>query len=292
MHSKWLDTGVIVSTFHYQSSRYDAIRPPAFGQYPNVDSLQMRHHEMMTREELSNYLESSETWNDEPSRFRFRRKSSESKKKKRRLKNRDYYIPKNTGNIATTQISSGTRFKPQTSNQSDAFDCVTRLDGGVKNPKKPSLFLQELAHLLSLLSAVALSTLRADVEGTESPLADFVPGERWPPVDPDTYSSQYRKAFAQESRCKNLCRFIFGISRKNKYRTMYNAARPFRVIGGVSEAECRMLQRVRGPTAKVAVCAMWLQEFITKEHMNGGMGKVGPPIISRIYQFVSDGNLG
>ena len=83
-----------------------------------------------------------------------------------------------------------------------------------------------------------------------------------------------------------------GISRDTKYRTLYNAARPFRVIGGVSDAECRMLQRARGPTAKVAMCAMWLQEFISREHLNGATGNVGPPIISRVYQFISDGNLG
>ena len=261
MHSKWLDAGVIISTFHYQSSRYDAIRPPAFGQYPDVDSLQMRHHEMMAPEELNNYLKSME----EGLR---KRSSAENKTKRKRLASKDYYIPKNTGRITKHGISVSTKFEPQADSSSEA-DLVTRLDGGMKNPSKPSLFLQELAHLLSLLSAVALSTLRADVEGTESPLVDFVPGEAWPPVDPDTYSSQYRKAFAQESRCSNIVKYICGVSRNSKNRTLYNAARPFRVIGGVSEGECAMLQRARGPTAKVALCTLWLNEFVTKEHLHG-----------------------
>lgn len=300
MHSKWLDAGISVSAFHYQSSRYDRIRPPAFGKYPEVNSLQMRHHEMMTPEELSSYLESTtkeDIWNDKNTSFRCRKRSSEANKtKKRRLGNNDYYIPNIRGSIGPGRGSSkvSTKFKPQTGSfcEKDASNYVERVDGGSKNTNKPSLFLQELAHLLSLLSAVALSTLRADAEGTESPLADFVPGEPWPPVDPDTYSSQYRKAFAQESRCKNIGRYMCGISRDTKYRTLYNAARPFRVIGGVSDAECRMLQRARGPTAKVAMCAMWLQEFISREHLNGATGNVGPPIISRVYQFISDGNLG
>lgn len=46
----------------------------------------------------------------------------------------------------------------------------------------PSLFLQELAHLSSLLSAVALSTLRNDIEMAESPLCEYIPGQPWPPV--------------------------------------------------------------------------------------------------------------
>lgn len=41
--------------------------------------------------------------------------------------------------------------------------------------EKP-LFLQEAAHLLSLLSAVAMSTLRNDLETAESPLITFTPG--------------------------------------------------------------------------------------------------------------------
>ena len=75
-------------------------------------------------------------------------------------------------------------------------------------------------------------------------------------------------------------------------RTLYNAARPFRVIGGVSDAEIEFLQAARGPLAKVALCSMWLQEFITREYMAGSTGKVAPPILSRLYQFTSDGMIG
>jgi predicted membrane chloride channel (bestrophin family) len=37
---------------------------------------------------------------------------------------------------------------------------------------------------------------------------------------------------------------------------------------------------------------MWLQEFISREFANGALGKTAPPIISRLFQFVSDGTLG
>jgi hypothetical protein len=55
----------------------------------------------------------------------------------------------------------------------------------MKGGHTPPLFLQELAHLASLLMAVALSTLRNDIEGAESPLSVYVPGKPWPEVDPD-----------------------------------------------------------------------------------------------------------
>ena len=35
----------------------------------------------------------------------------------------------------------------------------------------------------------------------------------------------------------------------------------------------------------------WLSDFIIQEHLAGSMGKVGPPIVSRIIQFMSDGIL-
>jgi predicted membrane chloride channel (bestrophin family) len=44
--------------------------------------------------------------------------------------------------------------------------------------------------------------------------------------------------------------------------------------------------------AKVALCFMWLQEFISREYLAGSTGQVAAPIISRLYQFCSDGMLG
>jgi predicted membrane chloride channel (bestrophin family) len=85
---------------------------------------------------------------------------------------------------------------------------------------------------------------------------------------------------------------LFGRTRNRKDQTLYNAARPFRVIGGVSDAEIQLLQAARGPLAKVALCSMWLQEFISREYMAGSTGNVDPPIISRLYQEISDGMVG
>lgn len=158
----------------------------------------------------------------------------------------------------------------------------------------PPLFLQEAAHLLSLLSAVALSTLRNDLEKAESPLIAFTPGAPWPHVDPDDYGADVRSDWEESFPFTPMivAHYLLGWSRTPKMRTLYNAARPLRVIGGVSDGEVEVLQAARGPLAKVALVTLWLQEFITREHLAGSTGMVSPPIISRLYQCTSDGMMG
>lgn len=45
----------------------------------------------------------------------------------------------------------------------------------------------------------------------------------------------------------------------------------------------------RGAYAKTQLTWYWLSEFIIREHLAGSTGDVGPPIISRIIQFLGDG---
>jgi hypothetical protein len=52
------------------------------------------------------------------------------------------------------------------------------------------------------------------------------------------------------------------------------------------------LQEARGPLAKVSLVNMWLLELISRECQAGSTGEVGAPIISRLYQFLSDGMAG
>jgi hypothetical protein len=144
------------------------------------------------------------------------------------------------------------------------------------------LFLQELAHLCSLLNAVALSTLRNDIDGAESPLGIYVPGAPWPEANPD--KDRPKKVGMAET-----IKYLTGSDRSAEARTAYNASKPLQVIGGVSSAEIRFLQMARGPYAKTQLCWQWLSEFIIREHIAGSTGKVGPPIISRVIQFLSDG---
>jgi predicted membrane chloride channel (bestrophin family) len=166
--------------------------------------------------------------------------------------------------------------------EEDNLQGFASIDGG----RTPPLFLQELAHLSSLLVAVAFSTLRNDMEGLESPLSFYQPGQPWPEVDPDKDELLKQRGF--KTTVKNIRTFV-GMGRSGKEQARYNAARPFPVLGGVSDAEIKFLQMARGPYAKTQLCWNWLSEFIIREHLAGSMGAVGPPIISRIIQFLGDG---
>jgi hypothetical protein len=156
----------------------------------------------------------------------------------------------------------------------------------------PSLFLQETAHLVSLLSAVAMSTLRNDIDQATSPIAPYVPGTQWPPVDPDYLPRDVMAEYGEANWFWRWVYFCLGLSRSAKRRTMYNAARPFLVLGGVSDREVELLQKARGPEAKVALCTLWIQEFLTRESLGGSTGSVAAPILSRLYQMLSDGMQG
>ncbi|KAL3777781.1 hypothetical protein HJC23_008898 [Cyclotella cryptica] len=154
----------------------------------------------------------------------------------------------------------------------------------------PPLFLQELAHRASLLSAVALSTLRNDDERYESPLDIYHPGSPLPEVDPDKLPKETRKVY-QSNFLLTQIRYWSGIDRTPAQRTKYNASRPLSVIGGVSDAEIAFLQRARGPYAKTQLAWAWLSEFLVREHLAGTMGEVHSAIMSRLFQNLSDGML-
>ena len=154
--------------------------------------------------------------------------------------------------------------------------------------RTPDLFLQELCHLASLCVAVAFCTLRNDVEGAASPLSTYHPGEPWPEVDADKIPRPHAGWIPTWMLAKNI-KYWFGMDRTQKARTEFNRTRPMPVIGGVSENEIAFLQKSRGASAKTTIAWGWLSEFIIREHLAGSLGAVGPPIISRIFQFLSDG---
>ena len=155
-----------------------------------------------------------------------------------------------------------------------------------------SPFLQESAHLFSLLSAVALATLRNDIPDVEPPLEKWEPDDPFPPVDPDDISDEIRKEYGEHTRFWAAFYFLTGLSRSPVQRTLYNHARPFKVLGGISVREVEALRQARGSYGKVSLCFMWIQEFISREQLTGGLGQVPAPISSRCYQFASDGMKG
>ena len=63
-----------------------------------------------------------------------------------------------------------------------------------KGGRTPPLFLQELAHLSSLLCAVAMTTLRNDLANAESPLEAYTPGQPWPEADPMKLPKEVKRA--------------------------------------------------------------------------------------------------
>lgn len=287
MHSKWLDVGMEMAAFHLQSSQYDEVKPPSFGKYPEITSVRRDRERVHcpTREDLAEQIGASRSIG---TRFRAIRSNA-----LRLTVNPKMIKESDVSSSATPQTSVKKRSRSDqrpTSRMTRLQSCVI-LDGGMKT-ERPSLFLQEGSHLLSLLSAVAMSTLRNDVEEAESPLIEFRPGESWPPVDPDDQDAEIRAEYYSSSRTITLVQYLLGFTRSEKNKTLYNAARPFRVLGGVSDAEVALLQAARGPLAKVALVSMWLQEFISREYLAGSTGNVAPPIISRLFQFTSDGMLG
>lgn len=157
----------------------------------------------------------------------------------------------------------------------------------IQGGRTPTLFLQELAHLTSLLVAVALSTLRNDMEGDDVPFTVFEPGTPWPEVDPN--KDELLKMNCFKSFSAKVRTYFWGKRTSAAKRTRYNSLRPFPVVCGVSNAESRFLQMSRGPYAKTQLCFNWLSEFIVREHLAGSLGTVGAPIVSRVLQYLGDG---
>jgi hypothetical protein len=75
------------------------------------------------------------------------------------------------------------------------------------------------------MTAVALSTLRNDIEGVESPLDIYEAGSPWPEVDPgkDEHVLELRGAFYDASLFRIFQMFI-GVGRSAAERTRYNAS--------------------------------------------------------------------
>ena len=295
MHSKWLDVGSCLAAFHLQAKKFDPKKPPAFGDHPEIDFVERERirKKELTLEELEEQLQ------------RFEKPASVLGKLSRRI-HRQASIRMNAASSSSPtkqqqqQQQQQQRYKKEKCIQKKVIKgkpltnsvIMSRKTRGIWAGTYEPLFLEEAAHLLSLLSAVAFSTLRNDVEYADSPLITFDPREPFPHVDPDDYKADVRRDWTDTHRSVQVLRYLLGISRSPANRTKYNAARPFRVIGGVSDSEIALLQAARGPLAKITLVSMWLQEFISREYMAGSMGAVASPIVSRLYQHASDGLAG
>ena len=306
-----MDAVMHTAAFHMQCSHYDHIKPPSFFDYPHLNAnylTRSRERSEAVPNESERLQRRAVRKSIEPVMFHYTKQSSIP------VPNRAPFggafrsgsgapgLYSSSGNGSSCMdpvpLEGAGRFDGNWGNLfSDGR--ATFLDRKHPNHKDPAgfastqggrtppLFLQELAHLASLMTGVALSTLRNDIEGAESPLDVYEPGAPWPSVDPftETKTSQAGLKFTVWDRCLNF----LGIHRTQEERTRHNSARPLPILGGVSEGEIRFLQMARGPGAKTQLAWYWLSEFITREHLAGSLGKVGPPIVSRIIQFLGDG---
>ena len=298
-----MDAVMHTAAFHMQCSHYDHIKPPSFYDYPHLNggflTRSREGHDDAGRNESDRLQRRAVKKSIEPVSRHFTKKNTIPVPSR---------APFGAPELSLYNISGGgvdpvplegagrfdgnwgnlfgdgraTFFDPNNPNHMDPAGFASTQGG-----RTPPLFLQELAHLASLMTGVALSTLRNDIEGAESPLDVYEPGAPWPSVDPYT-ETRTSKAGLKVTFWQRCLSFL-GVMHSPEERTRYNAARPLPVLGGVSEGEIRFLQMARGPGAKTQLAWYWLSEFITREHLAGSLGKVGPPIVSRIIQFLGDG---
>lgn len=194
MHTKFLDVGTSLAAFHLQALKYHSKKPPAFGEHPDIDFVERQRIRVkeLTLEELEEQLQRFEQgssvrnflgkfgwkWkvgvgHHSPSQRQQQQEQQPSSSKKKPKTKFKHLKVKNIGGKPDSVI----------------FSRKTR--GVWADGQYEPLFLEEAAHLLSLLSAVAFATLRNDVEGAESPLITFDRREPFPHVDPDDYKVRH-----------------------------------------------------------------------------------------------------
>jgi hypothetical protein len=196
---KQLDVAMTLAAWHYQAHSYDKIKPPAFGLNPlaTSDAMQGRPHALApsletTKAVIAQPIDGYSSWY---SYFQQKmRKMDELERRQRAMKKQAvkrgdfsvHAVPKSINQRSSTHDASAipvpSRFQDhgrKSQSETDQRPSLTEQTprGSVKLMRShrrrtpaPSLFLQELAHLSSLLSAVAMSTLRNDIEMAESPL--------------------------------------------------------------------------------------------------------------------------
>eukprot|EP00588_Corethron_pennatum_P021412 CAMPEP_0194315640 /NCGR_PEP_ID=MMETSP0171-20130528/12441_1 /TAXON_ID=218684 /ORGANISM="Corethron pennatum, Strain L29A3" /LENGTH=483 /DNA_ID=CAMNT_0039071531 /DNA_START=407 /DNA_END=1855 /DNA_ORIENTATION=+ len=274
MMSRWMAAATQTAGFHMQSAMYDRVKPPSFNDHPDMTYTSLRdiHYKRNMRPTMSNNSLAARSINDFPTDSKL-----------------NIFNPRAFRTVRSKKLSP-----PQSLADIESFG--SSCSGPLQNlseftSDKPSPFLQELVHQFSLLNAVALATLRSDADGAPSPLTGYAPGSPWPEVEPVNILNPEKKAYSCGA-CSDLFLYILGVDRSTLSRTKYNASRPIGVYGGISDTEIKQLQAARGPCAKVALCSRWLEEFVVREHLSGSLGKVGPPIVSFLFAYLSDGMAG
>jgi len=271
MHSKWGEIGIELAAFHLQSNLYNDTKPISFGSKPKLGSGLIRRTRKHSEIGFKG-IRKMKCW-----------------QRKKTLK-----LPI-TGNMNETQCHNekdGSLDDPSKIEENVTNDPAFQIEtfkNVLQNKAKddgPSHFLQEAAHLLSLLSAVAFSTLRDDIESAPMNLVEYMPESSF-----GLAGAYSHNTFCYLTYWQKINIFLFGFT-PAPVRTHISACRPFPVIGDVSDAEIVSLKIACGSLAKISLCSLWLQEFIMREFLNDSFGAVSAPIITRAFQNCSDGMLG
>mmetsp|Transcript_20763 Transcript_20763/g.31430 ORF Transcript_20763/g.31430 Transcript_20763/m.31430 type:complete len:284 (-) Transcript_20763:906-1757(-) len=181
MMSKWMDATTHIASYHLQCDHYVHIKPPSFYDYPDLNrkfyTMDRRRQDVKLEGSFNNIGNGVSTnGSNHNSALYVDKQHAKSLCVEARLDGgwSGLFRPKQG------EKESSTFYDKDLPWNSDGKGFASTLGG-----RTPSLFLQELAHLCSLLNAVALSTLRNDIDGAESPLGIYSPGEPWPKADPD-----------------------------------------------------------------------------------------------------------
>ena len=257
MHSKWLDVGIELGAWHLQSKRYEDIKPPTFGANPHMNAVVRKRElvSLMTPSKLKHILDTQNEddhfspdqsfaamnqhekkrslWKRIGSRRKARRKGkdcAESPNVMKSINSREsvrsfgtsigaskvetQYLPsRSINNQSTTERTPFNRNSRMT-----RLVSVANLQGGMEKDDSPSLFLQEASHLISLLSAVAFTTLRVDLQKAPAPLTEYQVGSPWPSVDPDEDNAKYQ--YYESSSLVKSINYLLGNVRTDSQRTV------------------------------------------------------------------------
>eukprot|EP00271_Cylindrocystis_brebissonii_P016723 TRINITY_DN4106_c0_g2_i1.p1 TRINITY_DN4106_c0_g2~~TRINITY_DN4106_c0_g2_i1.p1 ORF type:complete len:340 (-),score=31.46 TRINITY_DN4106_c0_g2_i1:862-1860(-) len=132
---------------------------------------------------------------------------------------------------------------------------------------------------MSLMHALAMQRLRGDSDLRNLSFGSFVDTPEPPPVDP-AYIEEWIKV-------RGLKSYLILRVREHHYEKYWRAV-PLPVIGGLNKVELALLSDCEAP---VFLVFCWLHRQLVERRRKGGL-KEDAPIVSRIYQVLSDGMLG
>lgn len=158
------------------------------------------------------------------------------------------------------------------------------------------IFLKEFFHLISLVYATNMLELRED--SNHGNIVPYHPEEHLGPQgslrspmtkpNPTSSFSSSRPPWRPQNIFQSLA-YMIGMRGDNV--TFYEHSK-LPVYGGVDLMELQILDRCANPLVKCNLAMNWLVEFLARGQLAGDLGDVPAPIISRIFQDLSEVMLG